>query len=294
MRVSSRRKGAYLNLAISDLSHWHTGHSLWLTIGDLGNSVWLSVTHDRDSSRWCGWLTIGHLGGSRCTTTLGVDSLDEDLIALVASLVGIQVVEISAQALPPDGGAANSEGVVGAEREASGIDGTGLDWLIELELIIGSDVTCSTSLICEDTALEGECEDTRKLSLLRGLVFIASQLWKMNRTLALVETEETFMTWMLNVPGADYTRLERRRDWGRGGAYHFATFRCWLWGRDVCGDALGAGGSEGRAHKGEHSKGLHGVICTDRQIVSNSIQDSRQELLSESDSSCQRVYRTAV
>lgn len=92
-------------------------------------------------------------GWGRATT---IDGLDVDLIALVSSLVGVDVVEISAQTLPPDVLCTKGNSVVGAEGEASSIDGSCLGRSIKLELIVGGNVASSASLILQDTATESE------------------------------------------------------------------------------------------------------------------------------------------
>jgi len=94
-----------------------------------------------------------------------VDGLNVDLIALVTLLRGVDVVEGSTQALPPDVLCTNGKSVVGAEGEASSIDGSGLRGSIELELLIGGNVASSASLILQDTALKSEGEGAGLLSL---------------------------------------------------------------------------------------------------------------------------------
>lgn len=62
----------------------------------------------------------------------------------------IEIVEITRQTLVEYCRASESETAVATVGEARGIDGTGLRWVIELELVIGSDVAGSTGLILQD------------------------------------------------------------------------------------------------------------------------------------------------
>ena len=85
-------------------------------------------------------LTVADL---RSRTGALVDSLHVDLLALHALRVGVQVVEVTGQALP-EGGVAEgalargqSDSVVGAEREALGLQSTSLNGRIELKPAIG-------------------------------------------------------------------------------------------------------------------------------------------------------------
>ena len=139
---------------------------LRLSIANLRDSVGLAVGHNTNSSRGDGWLSVRGLccrwGWARAT----IDGLDVDLIALVSLLVGVDVVELSAQTLPPDILCTNGKSAVGAEGEASSINGSGLGRSIKLELIVGGNVTSSASLILENTATESEGEGARLLSLL--------------------------------------------------------------------------------------------------------------------------------
>lgn len=119
-----------------------------------------------DSGRCYSWLTICGLSGGRGTTaTSSIDSLDVYLVALVTLFIGVDVVELSAQTLPPDDGATEAEGIVGTQGETRGIDGSGLGRGIELELIIGSNIASPISLIFENASGESEGEDAIELSL---------------------------------------------------------------------------------------------------------------------------------
>jgi hypothetical protein len=162
-------RGSSLRLAVGDL--WDDrgdggsrSGSLRLSVRDLGDSV-----GSRSSGSGSLGLTVADLrGGARAL----VDSLNVDLLALAALAVGVQVVEITRQALPESGSAqgavarGQSETVVAAEREAFGLKSTSLDGGVELELIVASDVSLATGLILQDTILQGQGECAGKLTFL--------------------------------------------------------------------------------------------------------------------------------
>ena len=90
-----------------------------------------------------------------------LDGHDVDLIALLSSLVGVDVVELSAQTLPPDILCTKCKSIVGAEGEASSIDGSGLGRRVKLELIVGGNIASSAGLIRQDTATQSEAKSAR-------------------------------------------------------------------------------------------------------------------------------------
>jgi hypothetical protein len=142
------------------------------------------------------WLTISHLASSSTATATAaataagrhasVNGLEVNLIALIALFVRVQVVEAATQALPPNGRAADSQSVVGTEGEAGGVDGTCLRWVVKLELIVGGNVSSTSSLILENTTLEGQGESARSLTLwnISAESFKPRQSMKLTLTLA--------------------------------------------------------------------------------------------------------------
>lgn len=99
-------------------------------------------------------LTIGSLGSSRIgSATRQDDNLDR--LALGGPVAVVQVVEVARQTLVPDSRAAQSQRAVAASREASRVDGTGLGRGIELELVVGRNVTSARLAVGQDTAREG-------------------------------------------------------------------------------------------------------------------------------------------
>ena len=62
-----------------------------------------------------------------------------------------------------DSVATNSKSVVGASRPASGVNGTSLGWLVELELVVGSDVSSAAILVGQDTTSKLKVESTSAL-----------------------------------------------------------------------------------------------------------------------------------
>ena len=104
-------------------------------------------------------LSVGKLRGSSGgagASNLGTDDVDGNLVALVALGLAVQVVEVTAQALVEDGGAADGEGAVRASGPASSVDGTSLGRAIELELVVGGDVTSALLRVGEHAVLEGD------------------------------------------------------------------------------------------------------------------------------------------
>lgn len=73
--------------------------------------------------------------------------------------VVVEVVESAAQALVPDSRATESECAVGADGETAGVDGTGLGRAVELELLVGGNVTSAVVAVGEDTVVEGDGQD---------------------------------------------------------------------------------------------------------------------------------------
>lgn len=67
----------------------------------------------------------------------------------------VEVVEVAAEALPPDVGSSKSQAAIGADREACSVDSTGLRWLVELELVVGCDVPGTAERVGQDTVAEG-------------------------------------------------------------------------------------------------------------------------------------------
>lgn len=79
-----------------------------------------------------------------------------NLVALLASGLVVKVVEVAAQALEEDSGVAEGEGAVAASRPASSVDGASLGRAVELELVVGGDVTSAVLGVGENTILEGD------------------------------------------------------------------------------------------------------------------------------------------
>jgi len=170
-----------LNLTVGDLGN-NTGWALNLTVGDLGNdtsrALDLTVGDLRDHGsgvldlavrdlrgNWGGSdLAVTDLAGNGATTR---DDVDVDRAALAGSVVVVEVVEGTAQALLEDSVGAEDEGVVvGADGPAGVVDGAGLSGVVELELVVGGDVADTALGILQDTAAEGEHEGG---TLVKGL-----------------------------------------------------------------------------------------------------------------------------
>ena len=84
--------------------------------------------------------------------------MDVDGRAGVGPVAVVQVVEVAAVAAVEDSGAAKSEGVIAADGEAAGVDGTGLRRAVELELEVRGDVAGSALLVGQDTVGKSQGE----------------------------------------------------------------------------------------------------------------------------------------
>jgi len=157
-----------LRLAIRDLRDdaGSGSTSLRLTVGDLGDAG------------WCGdlGLTVTDLGG---TGTASLHSSDVDRNALCTGALAVQVVEVTREALVKDSWCRTaigreSEGVVATEREPAGFLSTGLNRSVELELIVGGNVSLAASLVLQNTVVEGEGQGTGKLARLEITLSLGS------------------------------------------------------------------------------------------------------------------------
>jgi hypothetical protein len=183
--LGDRSASRGLNLSVTDLGDWGAGRSLELTVTDLGDGgtsglLDLTVTDLGDNSG-AGDLTIGHLrsdggGGDLAVRDLGsaaatVDGLDVDWAALLGNVLVVEVVEGTAQALVEGGVTADGERAVVADGETRGELGVGLAgrW-VELELLVGDDVTNTALGVGEDTVLERD-DESGGLTLEVRLVF---------------------------------------------------------------------------------------------------------------------------
>lgn len=82
-----------------------------------------------------------------------------NLVALLASgSVVVEVVEVTTQALVEDSRATKSKRAVRAGRPASGVDGSSLSRAVELELVVGGNVTSAVLGVGEDAVLQSDLE----------------------------------------------------------------------------------------------------------------------------------------
>ncbi len=86
------------------------------------------------------------------------ETLDGDRRALRSPVPVVKVVEVSAAALVEDVGATKSQATVSADRPTRGVDGTSLGWLVELELVVGGDVSCASLRVGQNTILQRDLE----------------------------------------------------------------------------------------------------------------------------------------
>jgi hypothetical protein len=155
---ASGSSSAGLNLTIGNLRNGSTGCAgLDLSVRDLGDRggslLGLAVGELRSS--------VGGRGASA-----GTDDLDGDLVALLAGRLVVQVVEVTAQALVENGLATKGKRAVGASGPTGSVDGTSLGRAVELELVVGGDVTSALLGVKEYTVLEGDLK-------LHGVVLLA-------------------------------------------------------------------------------------------------------------------------
>lgn len=68
----------------------------------------------------------------------------------------VEVVEGATEALPEDVRGPKSQAAVRTDGETGGVDGAGLGWLVELELVIGRDVAGAALRISQDTVAESD------------------------------------------------------------------------------------------------------------------------------------------
>ena len=150
---SGSRRASLLRLAVLVLADSGGGASLLgLTIG---------VLADGRADGAGGGLTIRLLGGNDGRrgrrAAAGRNNSDVNGVALAANGGGVKVVEATAQALVPDG-AGESEGAVAADGETAGVDGVALERSVELELLVGGDITLALLGVGQDTVGEGQDE----------------------------------------------------------------------------------------------------------------------------------------
>jgi len=109
-----------------------------------------------------------HIGGTHGHLALIPDSVGStarhhknlDGRALFRPPAIVQVVKVTRAALVEDGRITQSEGAIAADGETRRVDGTRLGRLVELELVIGGNVSGAAGRIGDDTTLEFGDEDT--------------------------------------------------------------------------------------------------------------------------------------
>lgn len=123
---------------------------MWLSVGDLrdwlgssGGGLWLSIRGLRDAS-----------------SSGAGDDVEENRFALRSPLAVVEVGEPPSVARVEDGGGAKSKRAVAQDGKSSGVDCTGLWWGIELELVIGCDVSSSLLGVRENAVGKGDGENT--------------------------------------------------------------------------------------------------------------------------------------
>jgi hypothetical protein len=127
------RSGWGLRLSVRDLSDGRGCGSLRLSIRYLGDSP-------NGSSRRLAIRALTNWVAARTTW----EEIDEDGLAVRGPLAVIQVVEVAAQALVEDVGSAEGKRAIVAGGEAVSVDSSGLGRGVELELVVGGDISSSS------------------------------------------------------------------------------------------------------------------------------------------------------
>lgn len=78
----------------------------------------------------------------------------------------VQVVEATGQTLVEDAAASKGQGTVSTDRETGSVDGTCLWGFVELELVVGCNVSSTPLVVLEDTVVERQ--DERAVGLAEG------------------------------------------------------------------------------------------------------------------------------
>ena len=107
------------------------------------------------------WYSQGRQGYDEISRTQSLlrtvdqhKSLDGDWRALRGPVLVVQVVEAAAQALIEDVGTTKGKGAVRADCPTGSVNGTGLRWLVKLELVVGSNVACPADGVGQDTVCQ--------------------------------------------------------------------------------------------------------------------------------------------
>lgn len=134
-----------LNLSIADLTHSYRHHRsdhLWLAVGNRAHDRCCYNVGTDDLSHTTG--TAGTGGG-----TAG-HGFENDGVTLRGPVAVIQVPKVARLALPKLSRVSKSHQAIGAEGEASRVQCTGLRRLVELELVVGRDVSGTRKSIFGD------------------------------------------------------------------------------------------------------------------------------------------------
>lgn len=117
-------------------------------------------------SRSAGWLSVGLLTdsstrGARRTTRHDVDSsgeadIESHIIIQVVKRPLVTAIRIATRALVEDVAIIKSERAIGTNGPSRFTEVTSLYWIVELELMVGCNVSGSAFVISEDTVGEGD------------------------------------------------------------------------------------------------------------------------------------------
>ena len=156
-----------LNLSVRDLGD--AAGRLWLTVSDLADRG--DNSGASDLTVWDLRLNTGGGGGNRCWAGgawgrgAAANHYNMNWGALPGIVVVVEIVKVATEALVPSGIGPKCELAILADGETSGVNGTSLGWVIELELVVGSDIASAALRILQDTTGESQLEGSG-LSLL--------------------------------------------------------------------------------------------------------------------------------
>lgn len=154
-----------LNLTISDLADGDVDRGR----DDLG----LSVTQSRDdgclNDASSDDLTVTNVRDDSVLSTAG-DRNDGNGFALLGPVTVVQVVEVTRETLVERRRFAQSQGAVLAKREAAGDEGTGLGRTVELELVVGCNIS-SPVLRIDDGSISQTNNEDAVLSAFGSLLY---------------------------------------------------------------------------------------------------------------------------
>lgn len=110
---------------------------------------------------YANYATSRSLSVATDLTLLEHESVDVNGRALSSPGSVVEVIEAAAQALVEDAGSTEGQSAVATSRETGGVNRTSLGWRIELELVVGRNVSRASLGILQDTVVERDRQLSR-------------------------------------------------------------------------------------------------------------------------------------